>query len=54
MGDYYVGEQHICTQCDHWFYLPNEPRVSKELSDLSVLRQIKSGVTDAPTTKRGN
>jgi len=25
-GDYYVGDEHICTNCSHSFYLPLEPK----------------------------
>lgn len=53
-GDYYLGETFICTGCSHFFYLPHSPMEIVEANVLGILEQLKSGVTQKPTTPKGN
>ena len=41
-GDYYVGEQHICIECDHTFYLPNGIIKATNEQDAQRLARLKA------------
>ena len=42
-GDYYVGEQHICTGCGSMFYLPNGLSAANGDQDAQRLKQLITG-----------
>jgi len=41
IGDYYVGEQHICIECDHKFYLPDGVSEANDEQDTQRLKHLK-------------
>jgi len=51
-GDYYVGADFVCISCGSDWTMQG-PGVSKEQNMIGKIEQLKSGVTKAPTTKRG-
>jgi hypothetical protein len=53
-GDYYVGNESICTACGHACYLLSGPKEIKEPHELGQLKQLREGKTAEPTTRRGN
>lgn len=48
-SDYYIGSEYVCTNCSKKCYLDKAGDFAKE----SILRQLQTGVTDKPTTKKG-
>ncbi len=50
-GDYYVGEDLICTACKHYFTIQG-PMLMTEPNQLKKVQQLRSGVTLKPTTPR--
>lgn len=53
-GDYYVGNEALCTACGHGCHYMNGPSPAKDANELGILEQLRSGVTKDPTTRRGN
>lgn len=49
-GDYYVGSHYVCAACGTEHYLDN----SGSEADPKLVNQLKTGVTDTPTTPKGN
>jgi predicted RNA-binding Zn-ribbon protein involved in translation (DUF1610 family) len=41
-GDYYVGEQHICVECDRAFYLPDGVSKANDEQDSQRLEHLKA------------
>lgn len=52
-GDYYVGEDFICTACNQNFTIQG-PMPMSEPNQLKKIEQLKSGMTLEPTTPRGH
>ncbi len=40
VGDYYVGEQHICITCRHTFYLPGGVQDCRGREDVQRINQL--------------
>lgn len=40
-GDYYVGEQYICTACDHTFHMPSGMHQCHNWQDLQRLEALR-------------
>ena len=41
-GDYYVGEQYICIECEHTFYLPDGVSKANDEQDTQRLKALKA------------
>ena len=52
-GDYYCGPEYFCTACSHRFTMQG-PNECKNINEFGILKQLRSGITLEPTTKRGN
>lgn len=52
-GDYYFGEEFICTSCKHNFTIQG-PCLMSELNQLKKIEQLLSGKTAEPSTPRGH
>lgn len=50
-GDYYVGNDHACVGCGFIFTMPTGRIASDAWAEIP--KQLKSGVTNTPTTKKG-
>ena len=50
-GDYYVGEDHICTDCKTIFTMPTKRKCDER--ELKIINQLLTGITDKPTTPKG-
>jgi hypothetical protein len=53
-GDYYQGVDYICTSCESLHHLDNCGYRPTEENFRNKVRQLKSGVMDEPTTRRGS
>jgi hypothetical protein len=53
VGDYYVGGEHACIVCRHFFYCPHGPWIAKDDKETKIIEQLISGKTLEPTTPRG-
>lgn len=53
-GDYYLGTESICVACGWSCHYVGGPTLRTESNVVSILEQLRSGVTKDPTTKRGN
>ncbi len=51
-GDYYLGCSYYCISCTNKHHLDSTCYNSKD--SLKIIKQLKSGKADIPTTKRGN
>lgn len=51
-GDYYLGEEWLCTNCNHGWTMQG-PYTVKEINVMGKLAQLRSGKTFEPTTKMG-
>ena len=51
-GDYYVGENWCCTECDSMWTMQGPYKVSAS-NEVGILVQLKSGKLYKPTTKAG-
>lgn len=51
-GDYYLGEQWLCTACSSKWTMQG-PYTVKDINDMGKLVQLRSGKTKLPTTKPG-
>lgn len=58
-GDYYLGEDHVCIECDNEFYLPNNPslaegekKASIDAIKLSLAESEKRNAVDMPPALR--
>lgn len=49
-GDYYLGVDYVCTNCDTVHTLDNSGNEAKK----EIVDQLKTKVTSTPTTKKGN
>ncbi len=52
-GDYYVGNESICTSCGWACYYLGGPKEIKDLNKLGMLEQLRTGEASTPTTERG-
>lgn len=53
--DFYVGSKSICVACDSVLHLDHcSNAIFQEPNALGIARQIRSGKTTIPTTKKGN
>lgn len=52
-GDYYVGQEFICTACAHDFTIQGPDSMIRP-NELKMLAQLKSGKTLTPTTPPGH
>lgn len=52
-GDYYFGENFICTACTHDFTIQGPAPMSQQ-NQLKKIDQLRSGKTLEPTTPKGN
>ena len=41
-GDYYIGEQYICMECEHTFYLPNRVSEANGEQNAQRLKHLKA------------
>lgn len=51
-GDYYAGVDYVCTACGSKSYL-DSVHVPNDSSHAEILEQLRSGITNKPTTKQG-
>lgn len=51
-GDYYVGEDWICTACSSIWKMIGPSKIT-EINDMGKIAQLRQGKTFEPTTKRG-
>ncbi|MGZ3796485.1 MAG: hypothetical protein ACXVB1_08975 [Pseudobdellovibrionaceae bacterium] len=51
-GDYYVGADLICSNCGAGFTMQG-PNISKEQNMILKVKQLKTQITEKPTTKPG-
>ena len=52
-GDYYAGGMSICTNCTHSGYLAGGMNQIIDAAALGMAQQLKAGIANQPTTKRG-
>lgn len=51
-GDYYAGSESFCTNCKHAGHFLDGMDEILEPIDLKIVNQLKTQVTDTPTTPK--
>ena len=54
-GDYYLGSDYVCTECNFLLHLDSSGKVGPYCMSnvLGIIKQLKTGVTNTPTTRKG-
>lgn len=53
IGDYYLGPESFCTACNSTANYSGGASVTNRPEDVSVIEQLRTGVTAQPTTRSG-
>lgn len=53
-GDYYCGSGTLCIACGFETMMQGGPYPLKDANDISILEQLRTGITKEPTTRKGS